>query len=227
MSSDNPSGGDNQQETQGATSSEMRLDPAWVCGFVDGEGCFSVAVHANPYVQRTRGWQFCPTFQVSQHRDNRMILDALVQFFGTGKVRDKGRASPVLVYSVYGAKNVDEHVVPFFERHQLLVKRRDFELFAAVVRILVGKQHLHPAGFEQAARLIYAMNQHGKQRRRTLEEVLRGSSETVREARAAYMAARDETVRAAWRHAESGRNDLAAFLDRITSMVTEGSNNTA
>ena len=187
MSSDNPSGGDDQQETS-STQAELRLTPQWVCGFVDGEGCFSVAVHGNTHVRRTRGWQICPTFQVSQHRDNRMVLEALVRFFGTGRVRDKGPASHVLVYSVYGAMTAYEHIIPFFEAHPLLVKRRDFELFRAVVRIVVAKEHLNPAGFERAVRLAYAMNNHGRQRRRTLEQVLQGSSETVREAPAPYLA---------------------------------------
>ena len=40
MSSENPFGADNQQETVRST---LELDPRWVTGFVDGEGCFSVS----------------------------------------------------------------------------------------------------------------------------------------------------------------------------------------
>ena len=54
MSSDNPAGGDNQQETQGDELPHRPLDPRRVCGFVDGEGCFSVAIHGTPHVRRTR-----------------------------------------------------------------------------------------------------------------------------------------------------------------------------
>ena len=39
MSSDNLTGADNQQET----AESLELDAQWVVGFVDGEGCFSVA----------------------------------------------------------------------------------------------------------------------------------------------------------------------------------------
>jgi hypothetical protein len=38
------------------------------------------------------------------------------------------------------------------------------------------------AGFERLVRLAYCMNGQGKQRARTLQEVLVGSSETVRQA---------------------------------------------
>ena len=59
MSSDNPSGADNQQETAG---SPFELDPFWVSGFVDGEGCFSVSIHKNPGAMW--GWQLNPVFHV-------------------------------------------------------------------------------------------------------------------------------------------------------------------
>jgi hypothetical protein len=41
VSSENSSGADNQQET---VRSMFDLDPRWVVGFVDGEGCFSVSI---------------------------------------------------------------------------------------------------------------------------------------------------------------------------------------
>ena len=216
MDSENPSGGDNQQETRNATVSRG-LTPGWICGFVDGEGCFSIGIHRNPYVRRTRGWQIHPTFQVSQHRVNRYVLEELKAFFGVGVVRDKGERSDVHVFSVTGARNLGERVLPFFERHPLVVKQRDFERFSDVVRGLLRKEHFTAVGFERLVRLAYDMNQFGRQRSRTLEEVLMGSSETVREAPLAY-AIGDETVRAAWRHAESGRNDLAAFMDGPTRL---------
>ena len=64
MSSDNPSGADNQQET---ARSMLELDPRWIAGFVDGEGCFSVSVHRNPSARSTGGWQLHPVFHVYQH----------------------------------------------------------------------------------------------------------------------------------------------------------------
>jgi hypothetical protein len=189
MSSDNPSGGDNQQETRGDELERVELDPMWVSGFVDGEGCFSVAIHGNPYVRRTRGVQIVPTFQVSQHRSSRWILEQLVSVFGVGRVRGKGRESDVLVYSVYGVKNINAYVLPFFDEYPLVVKAHDYSLFRKVVHALHSKAHLEPDGFERIVRWAYAMNANGRQRRRTLEEVLWGSSETVREARATFVVA--------------------------------------
>jgi hypothetical protein len=179
MSSDNPSGADNQQET---AMPSVELDPRWVVGFVDGEGCFSVSVHANPLVRRTRGWQLHPTFQVYQHEQHRAVLESLVSFFGCGRLRPKGPKSSVITLAVDALRDLDERILPFFELHPLVVKAGDFRLFATIVRSVRRKEHLDPDGFERLVRLAYAMNAQGKQRKRTLEEVLAGSSETVRQA---------------------------------------------
>ena len=62
MDSDNPIGADNQQETNLAT-----LDPGWIVGFTEGEGCLSVSLHRKALAVKTGCWQIQPTFQVSQH----------------------------------------------------------------------------------------------------------------------------------------------------------------
>jgi hypothetical protein len=179
MGSENPSGADNQQET---ITPRIELDPSWVVGFVDGEGCFSVSVHKNPYVRRTRGWHIQAVFHVYQHEDYRAVLEALVAFFGCGRVRSKGPNSSVLTYAVSSLADLEQRIVPFFEQHPLVIKRADFERFASIVRSVRHKEHLQPAGFERIVRLAYAMNAHGKQRSRTLDEILMGSSETARQA---------------------------------------------
>ena len=180
MESDNPSGADNQQET---LQPGVQLDPAWIAGFVDGEGCFSVSLHQNAFMHRHRGWQICPVFQVYQHSSYRHVLDALRSHFRCGHVRSKGPNSTVMTYSVSALCDLDVRILPFFERHALLVKDRDFRFFATIVRAMRRKEHLTSDGFERIVLLAYRMNENGKQRSRTLEEVLRGSSETARQAR--------------------------------------------
>jgi LAGLIDADG endonuclease len=178
MGSDNVTSGDNQQETEGTT---LELDPQWVVGFVDGEGCFSVSVHRNPHVRRT-AWQLQASFQVYQHEASRAVLEAIVQFFGCGRIRPKGPKSRVLTYSVWNLGDLEERVLPVFERHPLQVKGGDFQKFAEIVRSQRRKEHLDQDGFERIARLAYSMNANGKQRARTIDEVLGGSSETIRQA---------------------------------------------
>ncbi len=179
MSSDNLTGAENQQETERT----LGLDPRWIVGFVDGEGCFCVSVHHNPLcAPRTGGWQLHPVFQVSQHQRHRAVLEELLSFFACGRVRPKGPKNSVSVYAVDSLQALEGSIIPFFEQHPLVVKQRDFRLFAEIVRSMRRKEHLRRAGFERLLRLAYAMNADGKQRARTLEEILGGSSETARQA---------------------------------------------
>ena len=178
MIGDNPSSGDDQQETTPSTT----LDPRWVVGFVDGEGCFSVSVHRNRFAVRAGGWQLHPVFHVYQHLRYREVLEELVKFFGCGTVRPKGPNSSVATYAVDSLRTLDAAVLPFFEEHPLVIKNRDFRIFAGIVRGMIRKEHLDPRGFERLVRLAYSMNEHGKQRARRLDEIIVGSSETARQA---------------------------------------------
>jgi hypothetical protein len=63
------------------------------------------------------------------------------------------------------------------------VKANDFEAFATIVDAMRRREQLTREGFEVIVRLAYGMNANGKQRSRTLEQVLEGSSETARQAR--------------------------------------------
>jgi hypothetical protein len=208
MGSENPTSADNQQETPRST---LVLDPLWVVGFVDGEGCFSVSVHRNGMIRRTGGWQLLPVFHVYQHERHRAVLEALRDFFGCGRIRGKGPNSRVLTFAVDGIRTLENSVLPFFEQNQPVVKASDFAAFATIVRAMRGKEHLTEAGFERLVRVAYGMNAEGKQRSRSMDEILRGSSETARQA--PLVRAVEDTVRPSWRHEEWGRNDLATHME--------------
>lgn len=171
--------GDDQQET-----ARITLEPSWIVGFVDGEGCFSVSLHRNErYAMRSFGWQINPTFHLYQHQRHRDVLDAVRHHFhGVGRIAPKGPGSSVLTYSVQRRTDVADIVIPFFERHPLLVKAHDFRLFADIVDGLRKGEHFTATGFDRLVRLAYSMNEQGKQRARQIEEILNGSSETVRQA---------------------------------------------
>jgi hypothetical protein len=105
------------------------------------------------------------------------------------------------------------HVIPFFERSPLLSsKQQEFRRFANIVRAMALGHHRTPSGFNELLGEALAMNGEGRHRRvRWIELIgcLPESSETGRQTGNLFP---EDTVRAAWRHAEPGRNALA--LDR-------------
>jgi hypothetical protein len=135
---------------------------------------------------RHGGWQLRPVFHIYQHQDHREVLEAMIPTFGRGRVRSKGPRSRVLTYAVEALRDLETAIVPFFERYPLVVKGVDFGAFAAIVRSMRRKEHLTRSGFEQLVRLAYGMNANGKQRSRSMEQILAGSSETARGALQLY-----------------------------------------
>ena len=176
VGSDNSTGGDNQQGRPRGS-----LTPDYVAGFIDGEGCFSVTVHPHPTVHHATRWLIAPCFQAYQHRDNVGILEALRNFFGCGRIRAKGPNSSVMTYSVYRRAELESVIVPFFERYPLQSrKHEDFVKWSEVVRLMQRQEHRTDAGFRRIIELAFSMNQHGKQRRYRLEDILTEPSETAR-----------------------------------------------
>jgi hypothetical protein len=133
----------------------MKLDPQWVVGFVDGEGCFHVGVAKHP--EMSAGFQVLPEFTVVQHERDVQALHALKAFFGCGVVRSNH--GDRMAYRVRNLDHLVERVIPFFEKHQLKTKKRsDFQKFRKVVRMVRENRHLTGEGIEEIRRVKDQMN---------------------------------------------------------------------
>ena len=176
---------DNQQERV--------LTPEYLAGFIDGEGCFSVSIH--PHSNARWGWVIDPDFTINQHRQSRELLERIQRFFGCGRIYSKSPdKSNVLTYVVYSRRSILEKIIPFLDTHPLIShKRYDYEKFRRIVELLMLKKHRTLEGFQSIVRLAFSMNVQGKQRKYTLMEVLKSSSETARQASAGK--ADEDTVR--------------------------------
>src|SRR5437867_5923854 len=88
MGSDNL-GGVPQSEKPG-NQQERLVDPSWVTGFVDGEGCFSIGLVRQPDRDGRKGYktgyQVSHEFAVTQGAKSIAVLRALHEFFGVGQV---------------------------------------------------------------------------------------------------------------------------------------------
>ena len=139
----------------GAGNQQERLDPGWVSGFVDGEGCFYVGI--NRIEKMTLGWQVLPEFRITQHERDEELLHRIRRFFGYGRVRPNH--GDRLDYRVRGLDNLTE-VVRFFERNPLHSKKReDFQLFARIIAHMSNDFHLTKPGLTEIAHLASQMNE--------------------------------------------------------------------
>ena|SRR3990167_5612366 len=169
---------DNQQE--------RLLDPWYVTGWFDGEGCFSVSIHPHP--NSKFGWLIDPVVQTYQHKKSLRILERLQCYFHCGSIRSKGPNSNVLTLSIESRRSIKENVIPHFLRYPLQSKKYvDFEIFQRIINLMENKEHQNISGFKQIVNLAFQMNPNGKNRKYKISEVLDGlkeSSETTRQTQA-------------------------------------------
>ena len=130
-------GADNQQE---------RLKIAyWICGFVDGEGCFSVSIIKNKTTKS--GIQIFPEFVVTQGAKSLSSLEEIQKFFSCGNIyinrRYDNHREHLYRYCVRSRRDLIEKIIPFFKENNLkTAKKEDFRRFCAILGEMEKGNHL-------------------------------------------------------------------------------------
>ncbi len=135
---------------------------AYVSGYADGEGCFTVSI--SPRATLRVGWEVRPSFSVSQNGDRAEVLYALQAYFGCGSIRPD-RSDQTLKWETRRLEDILESVIPHFEDWPLMSgKRRDFERFALICRSMAAGEHRTRRGLVRIVELVSEMNPSGKRR---------------------------------------------------------------
>jgi hypothetical protein len=158
---------DNQQERLSSTEARRWF----IAGVVEGEGSWCISVKRHPTA--TFGYYVQPEFFVYQHRRRRQLLEMVQEVFECGRIWPKPGNPDVLVFAINSRKNISAHVLPFMRRYMPFSSRRsDMELFEDAMYLFEHGLHRRPAGLATIVEIAYAMNHDGKQRRRSIDEVL-------------------------------------------------------
>ena len=63
-----------------------KLDPNYVCGFIDGEGSFSISIGKHKTLKR--GFEVRPEFEIELRKDDQEILERILITIGVGRIYD-------------------------------------------------------------------------------------------------------------------------------------------
>ena len=100
------------------------LNPYYITGFVDAEGCFTTSIFKDSRAGRwnmqssSTKWQVKPIFSISLHNKDIKILDAIQRTWGVGKIYTHGKDS--VVYRVSSLKNLRVILNHFWLRYNIL-----------------------------------------------------------------------------------------------------------
>lgn len=132
------------------------IDPYWVTGFVEGEGCFAcVIIKSKAY---KTGYQVQLKFILTQHSRDIQLMKNLVNYFGCGTLTKDSR-KPVVFLTITNFSDIIQKIIPFFNKYPLEgAKRLDFQDFCKVAELMIKKAHLTVSGLEKIQRIKTGMN---------------------------------------------------------------------
>lgn len=127
------------------------LNPHYIVGFVDGEGCFSITINKNgdrlPEVRLI--------FEIELREDDEPILREIQKVLKCGNIyrleyERYAKWRPHVKLKVSNFTDISQKIIPFFQRYPLQAKKRlEFEKFCQVAEIIKTKRHLMHEGIEQ------------------------------------------------------------------------------
>lgn len=118
------------------------LNPDYITGFVDGEGCFSLSIFKDS--RRITGWQVKPIFSISLHNKDIKLLEAIQRTLNVGKIYKHGTDS--MQYRVSSLRNL-QVIIQHFDKYPLITqKQADYLLFKEAVNLIINKEHLSLTG---------------------------------------------------------------------------------
>ena len=129
------------------------LNPYWVAGFMDAEGCFFVKSIYN----KNNELRFGLGCQITQHSRDSLVMHKICSFFNCGRVEVSR-----MVYDNYVVTklpDINKIIIPFFTNFPILgSKRKEFECWTDIAKIMTSKAHLTNEGSEKILKIKHQMN---------------------------------------------------------------------
>lgn len=139
----------------------LSIDPFWLNGFIEGEGCFFVNIYKRKDSVLGEGVKL--VFKITQDKRNQGVLALFSTIFGCGKIYEQTRDGFVLDFMVTGLKDITEKVIPFFLEYPLKgAKLKEFQAFMRVAELMKNKAHLTKEGLAEIWSIKNGMNQRRK-----------------------------------------------------------------
>jgi len=135
------------------------LNPHWITGFVDGEGCFYVRMSKR--AKLSVGVEVGLSFSISQKATDYKLLERVQAFFSCGGIRFCKKDG---CYK-YEVRDVDDlgRIIAHFAAYPLQSRKgSSYKIFEEVYKKVKKSEHLSVAGVNDIIEMAYSMNPEGK-----------------------------------------------------------------
>jgi hypothetical protein len=135
------------------------LDPSWLAGFTDAEGCFSVIRFKSPTSKLGEAVKL--SFILTQSIRDEYLIKSLIEYLGCGNTSLDSRG--IIDFKVTNFSSIRDTIIPFFKEYPLQGnKNLDFSDFSEVVTLMENKSHLTKEGLDKIKIIHNRMNTNRK-----------------------------------------------------------------
>jgi hypothetical protein len=135
-------------------SVKSEINPWFLTGFSDAEGCFSIKVQQN--VKLKTKWRIRPVFSITLHIKDLYLLEAIKNYLGVGNISKSG--DKAVTYAVDSIKNIPV-VINHFDKYPLVTQKlSDYLIFKQCFEIINQDKHLTEKGLLEIIGLKSKLN---------------------------------------------------------------------
>lgn len=135
-----------------------RLDPNWITGFIDAEGCFTTSIYRNS-IDRNLKWTVKPSFMVELHVRDLHLLSEIKSYFnhaGTITLRSNRDSAN---YQIRDLRSILGVVLPHFDKYPLISQKyNDYLYFKEIIKLIENGAHLTEKGLLKIINLKASLN---------------------------------------------------------------------
>ena len=118
------------------SNGNKNLNPSWVTGFTDAEGCFSVILSKRSNLK----WRIMVSFEINLHIKDIDVLHLIKTYFGVGLITYRASRS-TCVYRVTKIEDLINVIIPHFLNFPVYCdKLHAFNLLYKIVNALFNKE---------------------------------------------------------------------------------------
>jgi hypothetical protein len=138
---------------------DQKLSGEFISGYIEGEGCFSLAITKKKgYLL---GVQIYPSFNLQVHVIDKPLLEKIKKVMNCGRIYTNSKRK-LVNFKVYRYDDLVNKVIPFFDKYQFHGnKKRSFEIFKEIMSILDKPGRISEEDLSQVASLKVSMNHRG------------------------------------------------------------------
>ena len=136
-------------------NTENITDPAWISGFVSGEGNFDIRItnSTNKIGKRVQ-----LRFRIVQHKRDLKLMESIIKYLGIGKIYKYPEKLAVGIY-IIKYTDITKVIIPFFNKYPIDgIKLNDYQDWCKIHKLMNEGLHLTLEGLNEIQKIKSGMN---------------------------------------------------------------------